>query len=628
MLLSKQIIPGVGRWNSFESYSILIATISKVVYLSYVKDNESIYNKERQRQILELLKRNRRITVKELVERFKVSGVSIRNDLNVLCESEAVVRTHGGAIYVEAFRGEELKQPAVQDGDSVLFKLVARAFSSISVGDVVYIDSNIPASIVIKELSGRDEITVVTNQIELAARLSGTTNIGILMLGGLVQNDRHTVQTFAVLEVLNGYNVSKAFFYPYGFTSDRGLTDNEPGEVQLKKLMVKHARESYCIVDKERCGVVSLGTYAGLESITAVIAQGLPEEYRESCETEGVRLDLLDTASLRNAVSHEDDGQSLFGKYRKSAMEQVKYDGLPGKNRRIGFANGFRAGAFCRSVEEGLIHQAQLAGFIKKNIFIRDNNYNPEKALQNAEEIIESSPDIFVEFQTDSKTNNIIATKLRTRRIPMIAVEVPIPGAVYIGVDNWKSALLAGSEAVKRIRHAWGGWDNVDLAVVFQMAEAGEATMLRSEGFVEALENEFGERVEEKIVRLNIGTGSEEDTRRAVRTLKNDYPDANRILMTSMTERGMREIISEFRRQDLWQDQETIIITHGCDSKTVPYIRDGRIDVAIAHFPELYGSYIIPAACALMNGGSVPPYIFVENTVIFRENIDQYYPDT
>jgi ABC-type sugar transport system substrate-binding protein len=55
-------------------------------------------------------------------------------------------------------------------------------------------------------------------------------------------------------------------------------------------------------------------------------------------------------------------------------------------------------------------------------------------------------------------------------------------------------------------------------------------------------------------------------------------------------------------------------------------IRDGLSDAGIAFFPERYGEYVIPAVCATLQGAPVPAYIFVENEVITKANIDKWYP--
>src|ERR671922_2844297 len=51
---------------------------------------------ERRRRILELVDKQDRVTVDELVRRFGVSAVTVRGDLDTLSRAGAVERSHGG----------------------------------------------------------------------------------------------------------------------------------------------------------------------------------------------------------------------------------------------------------------------------------------------------------------------------------------------------------------------------------------------------------------------------------------------------------------------------------------------------------------------------------------------------
>src|ERR1051326_2051772 len=53
---------------------------------------------QRRRKILELIEQKAQVTVRELVERFSVSAVTARGDLDALCAQNMAVRSHGGAV--------------------------------------------------------------------------------------------------------------------------------------------------------------------------------------------------------------------------------------------------------------------------------------------------------------------------------------------------------------------------------------------------------------------------------------------------------------------------------------------------------------------------------------------------
>lgn len=592
-----------------------------------MKANESIYNKERQRTILTILKEKKRVTVKELIKRFETSGVTIRNDLNTLAQNDEVIRTHGGAIYVEEFRsgfpekGEKTGKITTKTG------LYAPLSSEISDGDVLFLDANLPTREIVNILKEKNEITVFTNNLALAYQLAESTDLHVIVLGGRVKNEKLTINTIAVDTVLEGCNISKAFFSAWGVSLEEGLTDNDPEEIRLKQIVARHSRNIVVVLDHTKFNKVSFSSFLPIDRIDTIITDDIPANTRSVLREKNIRIvqtEEGEESSRQQKEQHEP--YTTYTYYRSHAVERKQYPGQPGKGKRIAFANGYSQPKFCQAVEKGIVEQAKLAGFAEDEIYVLDNQYDRKVAMENAEKVLEISPHIFIEFQVDFKVNNMIASKLREAGIPIIALEIPIPGAPYIGVDNWQSAIMAGDVAAQLMKERWNGWGERDLAVLFQMEEGGEATMLRSEGFAEALEGHFGEKVEEKILRIDIGKGRKEEVESALGDLFRHYPRTRRFVMTAITERAMRQVVAVLREMNRWNPDDYIIITHGCDDLARGSVRNGEFDASIAHFPEEYGTYVVPAACAMMEKKSIPPYIFVENVAITRENIDAYYP--
>jgi ribose transport system substrate-binding protein len=167
----------------------------------------------------------------------------------------------------------------------------------------------------------------------------------------------------------------------------------------------------------------------------------------------------------------------------------------------------------------------------------------------------------------------------------------------------------------------------VDIVFLGRLTNAGEAVFLRVEGVAHALAEEFDiDPHDPKIVRADKIPGlAEEDFGRFADVLA-EHPAAERIAATAMNEEYMSAMISAMQSAGRWDPDNTIIVTMGCDELGKAQLREGLTDAAVAFFPERYGEYIVPAICAILAGHTVPPYIFVENEVITKENIDRWYP--
>jgi ribose transport system substrate-binding protein len=316
-----------------------------------------------------------------------------------------------------------------------------------------------------------------------------------------------------------------------------------------------------------------------------------------------------------------------FEMYRDYAKKEQPYPGSPGSGKKLGFANIFGTLPFCISVENNIIMQAELAGFARDDMIIMDNQYDSVLGLKNADIMLSKRPDFFIEFQADAKVNNIVAQRFGAANIPILAIDVPVPGSPFMGVNNWKVAIMGGEYMAKLIKEEWGGWDAVDMVVLLQMPAGGDVTMLRSEGFAAALVEEFGPEAEEKIVRADGGMGQSEQAKAAMDDVLAAHPNAKKIALTSINEQTMAGAIAALQSAGRWNADDIIIITLGVDELGQSQIRKNESDAGIAFFPEKYGEYVVPAVCAMLEGEAVPPWIYVENEVITKDNIGRYYPE-
>lgn len=104
------------------------------------------------------------------------------------------------------------------------------------------------------------------------------------------------------------------------------------------------------------------------------------------------------------------------------------------------------------------------------------------------------------------------------------------------------------------------------------------------------------------------------------------HPDTKKIAVTSLNEETMSGVIAALQNADRWNFEDILVITLGVDDLGKAQICEGLSDAGVAFFPEKYGEYLIPAACAILEGAPVPSHMYVENAIITKENIDRIYP--
>ncbi len=334
------------------------------------------------------------------------------------------------------------------------------------------------------------------------------------------------------------------------------------------------------------------------------------------------------TETVVETVEVEKEEAIVYGydDYREAAVNKQEYPGKPGEGKKLAFANFTGAMAFTVSVQEGIVDQAKLAGFAEEDIFIADNQADAIIGLQNANIMLAKEPDVFVEFQLDGKVNAIVGQKFSEAGIPVIAIDVPVPGAPFVGVDNYGAAIKNGRWMSGAIIDKWGSIEEVDLILVCYQPQAGMTVQLRGDGVVDALIEEFGEEaLRDKLIRVDAGFTTEEAEAGISQELAAN-PNAENICVALIGDLQAVGAVSALESAGILREN-TIIVSNGLDETGQQLLRSGKIDANCAYFPEKYGEFIVPAASAVMQGQLIPAEIFVENLVVTAETLDQYYPE-
>ena len=127
-------------------------------------------------------------------------------------------------------------------------------------------------------------------------------------------------------------------------------------------------------------------------------------------------------------------------------------------------------------------------------LIVVDNCYQAKVALRNAQQLIREKVDLAIEFQTDEAAAPAIASKYLEAGIPLIAIDIPHPGATYFGANNYQAGLLAGRYLGRWARSQWAG--RVDEILLLELARAGSLVHARMSGALAGLKESLPEAME------------------------------------------------------------------------------------------------------------------------------------
>jgi ribose transport system substrate-binding protein len=291
------------------------------------------------------------------------------------------------------------------------------------------------------------------------------------------------------------------------------------------------------------------------------------------------------------------------------------------KRYRIGYAAQGRDGSFPREVHGGLERAAERANI--ELIFV-DNRYQPKVALRNAQQLIRENVDLVVEFQTDESVAPAIAARYLEAGIPLIAIDIPHPGATYFGANNYQAGLLAGRYLGRWARSRWAAC--VDEVLLVELARAGSLVHARLSGALAGLKETLHEVMDQcRIVSVD-GDGqfkvSIERVRRHLRESK-----ASHVLVAAANDPSALGAARAF--QEAGRAATCAIVGQNAEPDARAELREPHTPLiaSVGYFPEHYGEGLIRLVVDILAHRPVPPAVFVRHQLVTRENVDHLYPN-
>jgi ribose transport system substrate-binding protein len=287
---------------------------------------------------------------------------------------------------------------------------------------------------------------------------------------------------------------------------------------------------------------------------------------------------------------------------------------------RLGYAAQGTDYQFSKEVSAGLQRAAAAQGI---ELICVDNRYNAKIAQRNADVLVREKVDLVIEFQTDEHVAPIVAAKYRAADIPLIALEIPHPGATYFGANNYEAGLIGGRHLGRWARQQRCGEDTE--IVLITLDRAGSLPRMRLTGMLVGMK-EVHPPLEQCHVTYLDGDGklgeSFEAMRRHLRTSR-----ARRLLIGAINDPsalGALRAMQEAGRVD-----SCAIMGQNASPEGRAELRQPgtRLIGSVAYFPERYGAEIVAVALDLLHRRAVPPAVFVKHQLVTPENVDHVYPN-
>ncbi len=292
----------------------------------------------------------------------------------------------------------------------------------------------------------------------------------------------------------------------------------------------------------------------------------------------------------------------------------------PAKQRlcRLGYAAQGTNYQFSREVSSSLERAAREEGI---ELIALDNRYSAKIAQRNADLLVREKVDLAIEFQTDETIAPIVAAKYREAGIPMIAIDIPHPGATYYGANNYEAGLIGGRYLGRWAKEHWAS--EADEIIMLELPRAGNLPQMRLTGMLVGINLALPSAKNCRVTHLNgdgeMGT-SFEVVRRHLRVSR-----SRRILVGAINDVSAIGALRAF--EEAGRADTCAVMGQNASPEGRAEMRQAntRLIGSVAFFPERYGPDLVKVSLDILNKKPVPPAVFVDHKLVTPATIDHFY---
>jgi ribose transport system substrate-binding protein len=283
----------------------------------------------------------------------------------------------------------------------------------------------------------------------------------------------------------------------------------------------------------------------------------------------------------------------------------------------VGFASQSEEMPFPQTVTKSIKAAALSAGV---DLLVLDNRYDPQIAIHNAERFISAGVDLVIEFQINTQVAPIIADKINSSGIPLIALGIPHPHATFFGFNNYRVGFEAGQYIAKHAKHKWPG--RVPWVIGLDIEQAGPLVQSRITGAFHGVQSVLPGLPESAFLRLD-GKGMRGPSYLLISDFLRSYP-RNCVMIVAATDSsalGALDAVRIFKREP-----DVAIVSHDAIPEAIEEIArpESPFLASITSDVSRHGPRLLQLGSALLEGRPKPPYNFVDHHLIAAQPISPH----
>lgn len=248
----------------------------------------------RQSEILAIARSEGRVVVEDLAQRFDVTLQTIRRDLADLADAGHLDRVHGGAVPRSGATnlGYERRRRMNEGAKAAIARACAAAIPE---NCSLVLNLGTTTEAVARELLHHANITVLTNNMNVATTLVANPGCEILVAGGAFRRSDGGLVGELTAEFFSHFKVDVAVIGVSALDADGDLLDYDLAEVRVSKAILRQARRVFLVADNSKLERSAPVRLASLRDVTCLFTdRALPDELAARCREWGTEVVVAD----------------------------------------------------------------------------------------------------------------------------------------------------------------------------------------------------------------------------------------------------------------------------------------------------------------------------------------------
>lgn len=236
---------------------------------------------ERIDSIIEFIYKNKNVTLDQICDDFNISKSTVRRDLSEILKDTNLKKTYGGITLKNKWGNKKyltsFSERNIENADKKL-AISKKAANIVEDNDIIFIDSGTTTFYMVDYLGNVNNLTILTNNLEVIFRAVKYKNINLISLSGTLSRETLSFVGTTSISTIKNFNISKAFMATTGFSIMNGVTNSSPLESDIKRTVISKSNKIILLADSSKFNSVSLMTYCNLEDIDILITDKMPDK--------------------------------------------------------------------------------------------------------------------------------------------------------------------------------------------------------------------------------------------------------------------------------------------------------------------------------------------------------------